>query len=71
MACLAASETAIYSASVELWAVTVCFLLFQQTGDLLIMKMNPVVKQFLTELVYAESVYATKPCLPFTPKTNL
>ena len=32
MACLAASEMAIYSAPVELWTVTVCFLLFQQTG---------------------------------------
>ena len=62
---------AMYSASVKLWAVTVCFLLFQQTGDLLIIKTNPVVEQLLTELAYTESAYTTSPCLPFTPKTNL
>ena len=70
MACLDASDTAMYSILVELWAVTVCFLLFQQIGDLLIIKINPVVKQFLTKLAYTESAYTTSPCLPFTPKTN-
>ena len=70
MACLDTSNMTMYSASVKLWAVTVCFLLFQQTGDLLIIKINLIVKQFLTKLAYAKSMYATSPYLFFASKTN-